>query len=227
MHQDRNAPPVNPLPPVVWVLFLGIVVPEVIFLLAETGLVGGAGAIGWRFTTVADYGFSGDAFDWMLRNNIAPIEHASRVFTYPFLHVTFTSTIFSGVMLLAMGKLVGEVMGQMAVALIFVLSGVFGAVVFGLLTNQPWLIGAFPCVYGLIGGYSFLMWQKLAGTGVQQLQAFRLIGFLMGIQLVFGIFFVTGLDWIAELAGFFCGFIISALVMPGGLARLRAVLQRK
>lgn len=227
MHQDHNAPPVNPLPPVVWLLFAGIAVPELIFLMAENRMIGGAEAIGWRTNAFGNYGFSGIAFDWMIRNNQAPFEYAMRVFTYPFLHQAFTSAIFSGVMLLAMGKLVGEAMGQLAVVLIFVLSGVFGAIVFGLITDQAWLIGAFPCVYGLIGGYSFLLWQRLAGTGMQQLQAFRLIAFLMGIQLFFGIFFVTGLDWIAELAGFVCGFAISAVVMPGGLARIRALLQRR
>jgi membrane associated rhomboid family serine protease len=226
MHQDHNAPPVNPLPPVVWLLFLGIAVPELIFLLGENRMLGGAQAVGWRITTISHYGFSGTAFDWMFKTGVAPLEYAVRVFTYPFLHNAFTSAIFSGVMLLAMGKLVGEAMGQFAVLLIFVLSGVFGAVMFGLITDQTWLIGAFPCVYGLIGGYTFLMWQKLAGTGAQQLQAFQLIGFLMGINLVFGIFFTTGYDWIAELAGFVCGFGISAIVVPGGLARIRAALRR-
>ncbi|MDA9265245.1 rhomboid family intramembrane serine protease [bacterium] len=226
MHQDHNAPPFNPMPPVVWVLFLILMGIEVVFTLGEQGIVGGARAVGWRLGAISDYGFSGVAFDWMVKNGQMPFEYVIRCFSYMFLHGSFTAAIFSGVILLAMGKLVGEVMGQLAVIILFVFSGVFGVVIFGLLTDQAWLIGAYPSVYGLIGAYTFLLWQRVAGQGMQQLTAFRLIGFLMGIQLIFGIFFVTGQDWVAELAGFICGFSLSVIVMPGGIARLRAAIQR-
>lgn len=227
MHQDHNAPPFNPMPPVVWVLFLILMGIEVAFTLGEQGIVGGARAVGWRLGAISDYGFSGVAFDWMVKNGQMPFEYVIRCFSYMFLHGSFTAAIFSGVILLAMGKLVGEVMGQLAVIILFVFSGVFGVVIFGLLTDQAWLIGAYPSVYGLIGAYTFLLWQRVAGQGMQQLTAFRLIGFLMGIQLIFGIFFVTGQDWVAELAGFVCGFALSVIVMPGGISRLRTVIQRK
>ncbi|MDB4211524.1 rhomboid family intramembrane serine protease [Ascidiaceihabitans sp.] len=226
MHQDHNAPPFNPMPPVVWVLFLILMGIEVVFTLGEQGIVGGARAVGWRLGAISDYGFSGVAFDWMVKNGQMPFEYVIRCFSYMFLHGSFTAAIFSGVILLAMGKLVGEVMGQLAVIILFVFNGVFGVVIFGLLTDQAWLIGAYPSVYGLIGAYTFLLWQRVAGQGMQQLTAFRLIGFLMGIQLIFGIFFVTGQDWVAELAGFICGFSLSVIVMPGGIARLRAAIQR-
>ena len=227
MHQDHNAPPFNPMPPVVWVLFLILMGIEVVFTLGEQGIVGGARAVGWRLGAISDYGFSGVAFDWMVKNGQMPFEYVIRCFSYMFLHGSFTAAIFSGVILLAMGKLVGEVMGQLAVIILFFFSGVFGVVIFGLLTDQAWLIGAYPSVYGLIGAYTFLLWQRVAGQGMQQLTAFRLIGFLMGIQLIFGIFFVTGQDWVAELAGFVCGFALSVIVMPGGISRLRTVIQRK
>jgi len=226
MHQDHNAPPFNPMPPVVWVLFLILMGIEVVFTLGEQGIVGGARAVGWRLGAISDYGFSGVAFDWMVKNGQIPFEYVIRCFSYMFLHGSFTAAIFSGVILLAMGKLVGEVMGQLAVIILFFFNGVFGVVIFGLLTDQAWLIGAYPGVYGLIGAYTFLLWQRVAGQGMQQLTAFRLIGFLMGIQLIFGIFFVTGQDWVAELAGFICGFSLSVIVMPGGIARLRAAIQR-
>jgi membrane associated rhomboid family serine protease len=227
MRQDHNAPPFNPMPPVVWVLFLILMGIEIVFILGEQGIIGGARSVGWRLGAISNFGFSGVAFDWMIKNGQMPFAYAIRCFSYMFLHGSFTAAIFSGVILLAMGKLVGEVMGQLAVIILFVFSGVFGVVIFGLLTDQAWLIGAYPSVYGLIGAYTFLLWQRVAGQGMQQLTAFRLIGFLMGIQLIFGIFFVTGQDWVAELAGFICGFALSVIVMPGGIARLRAAIQRK
>ena len=227
MHQDHNAPPFNPMPPVVWVLFLILMGIEIVFILGEQGIIGGARSVGWRLGAISNFGFSGVAFDWMIKNGQMPFAYAIRCFSYMFLHGSFTAAIFSGVILLAMGKLVGEVMGQLAVIILFFFSGVFGVVIFGLLTDQEWLIGAYPSVYGLIGAYTFLLWQRVAGQGMQQLTAFSLIGFLMGIQLIFGIFFVTGQDWVAELAGFICGFALSVIVMPGGIARLRAAIQRK
>ena len=183
MHQDPNAPPFNPMPPVVWAILLILMGIELAFTLGEQGLIGGTRAVGWRLTAISEYGFSGVAFDWMVKNGQMPFEYAIRVFSYMFLHGSFTSAIFSCVILLAMGKLVGEVMGQLAVIILFVFSGVFGIVTFGLVTDQAWLIGAYPSVYGLIGAYTFLLWQRLAGQGAQQLSAFRLIGFLMGCLL--------------------------------------------
>lgn len=212
--------PVNPLPPVVWALFFLLAGVEVIFQAGESGMAGGPEAIGWRLETIRDYGFSGVAFDWMAQNGRWPLEHAQRFFTYLFVHPGLTAAVFSGVMLLALGKLVGEAMGQLAVLALFFGGGVFGAVVFGLITDEQWLIGAFPGVYGLIGGYTYLMWLRLGQRGEEQLRAFAFIAFLMGIQLFFSVFFQSGPDWIADLSGFVCGFLLSIVVIPGGFRRL-------
>ncbi|WP_299618253.1 rhomboid family intramembrane serine protease [uncultured Tateyamaria sp.] len=224
-HPDPS--PVNPLPAPVWMLFIVLAGVEGMFSLGEAGLIGGPSAVGWRLQAINDYGFSGSAFDFMLANARLLPEHLIRFLTYPFVHGSFTSTIFAGVILLAMGKMVGEAMGGWAVVLLFVLCGVLGAVVFGLLTDQAWMIGAYPSVYGLIGAYTFLLWQRQVATGGPQAQAFTLIGFLMGIQLVFGIFFQVGYTWVGELAGFVVGFALTAFVLPGGMARLVAVLRRR
>ena len=73
---------------------------------------------------------------------------------------------------------------------------------------------------------SFLMWQRLADTGQQQLRAFSLIAILMGIQLLFGVFFGPNTQWVADLAGFAFGFAASVLLVPGGLARVLYHLRR-
>lgn len=227
MSQSHDPSPVNPLPPAVWLLFLLIAVPEAAFTLGEAALVGGPGAVGWRLSAINDYGFSGQAFDYMLENGVLLSEHLLRFLTYPFLHGSATSFLFAAVILLAMGKMVGEVLGGMAVILIFVLSAVFGALVFALLTDQAWLIGAYPGVFGLIGTFTFLYWQRMAATGGPQLQAFSLIGVLMGIQLLFGMFFAVGYSWVAELTGFVTGFGLTAFVVPGGMARLLMAVRRR
>ena len=227
MSDFPDPSPVNPLPPAVWLLFAAVAVPELIFSAGEGGLAGGPQAVGWRLNALNAYAFSGEAFDFMVENGRLLPEHLLRFVTYPFVHGTFTSTVFACVILLAMGKMVGEIMGGWAVWLMFVLCGVFGALVFGLLTDQPWLVGAYPSVYGLIGTYTFLYWQKQVATGGPQSQAFMLIGVLMGIQLIFGALFQVGYAWVGELAGFVAGFTLAAFVMPGGMARVVSVLRRR
>lgn len=227
MPYDYDPNPVNPLPPVVIALFFAIFGVECMFALGEAGLIGGPAAVGWRLGAIRDYGFSGQAFDFMVENARPLSEHLIRFLTYPFLHGGFTAALFVGVILLAMGKLVGEVMGQGAVVVIFFSATILGAIVFGLVTDEAWLIGGFPGVYGLIGGYTFLAWQQLAGTGMRQLGAFRLIGILMAIQLIFGIFFQVGYSWVAELSGFVVGFLVSPVLVKGGVARVLSRLRQR
>lgn len=227
MHDPHFEPPVNPLPPVVVVTFLAMALVEAVLTLGESGIVGGPQAVGWRLGLIRDYGFSDQIADWMVTNNRWPFWEVTRALTYPFIHLGFTHSLFAMVLLLALGKLVAEAMGQVTFALVFILSGIFGAWLYALLLNDPaWLVGAYPSVYGLIGGYSFVMWRKLAVTGQQQYRAFTLIAFLMGIQLVWGIFFEVGTQWIAELIGFFTGFGLCFLLAPGELARIRDRIRR-
>ena len=227
MSEHHEPSPVNPLPLAVVLLFLAIVLPEAAFSLGAHGWVGGPDAIGWRLAAVQQYGFSSDIFDWMLQNNRWLPEHLIRFVTYPLVHVGFTSTLFAAVILLAMGKLVSEVMGQIALLVIFFGAGIFGALIYALLLNDPiWLYGAFPNVYGLIGGYTFVLWQKLGAAGQQQLRAFSLIAMLMGLQLMWGIFFETDNGWVADLAGFAFGLGASVLLVPGGWAQMIAHLRR-
>lgn len=227
MSDHREPSPVNPLPPAVWLLFIALAIPELSFSAGEAGLAGGPGAVGWRLNALNTFSFSGDAFDFMVENGRLLPEHLMRFVTYPFVFASFTSALFAGVILLAMGKMVGEVLGGWAVVLMFFLSGIFGALVFGLVTNEPWLVGAYPGVYGLIGTYTFLYWQRQVVSGGPQAQAFMLIGVLMGIQLIFGVLFQVGYEWVGELAGFVAGFALTAFVVPGGMTRVMAVVRRR
>jgi len=227
MQDDpRPQSPVNPLPPVVAALFLLIVAVELAFSAGARGLIGGPGAVGWRQQAIQTYAFNSDIFSWMIQNGIYPLEHVMRLLSFPFLHGGFTHALFSGVLLLALGKFVGDVFSQLAVLAVFILSAMAGAVVYGMLDPaQPWLIGAFPGVYGLIGAFTFILWVGYGAAGANQFRAFTLIGVLLGIQLLFGLLFDTSNDWVAEVAGFVTGFAISPLLAPGGAARLIARLR--
>ena len=218
--------PVNPISPVVVVFFLVMLVAEAAFTLGNQGLVGGPQAVGWRVAAIQAYGFNGAVFDWMVENNRWPAEHVLRFVSYLFVHGSPVHMLVSGVMLLALGKFVGEVFAWWAVAIVFLGAGAGGALVWGLvLDDNGYLYGAFPGVYGLVGAFSFLMWLKLGQSGDNRMRAFTLIGFLMGIQVIFAILFGARTDWLADLAGFGWGFLLSFVVSPGGWARVRAKLR--
>ena len=228
MYQDPNAPPLNPLPPVVWFLTLPIIAVEAMFQLADRGIIGGPGGIGWRLEALQDFAFSGRIFDWMLANGVFPPEHMLRFVSYAFLHVSFTHILFVVVFILALGKMVGEIFSFAAVLAIFWAGIVAGAVAYGLVLddNVP-LVGAFPGAYALIGAYTFIMWVALGNMGESQMSAFTFIAFLMGIQLFFNIFFGGANDWIADIAGFAAGFLLSFVVSPGGWGRVMAKLRQR
>ena len=227
-QQPEHSNPINPLPPVVVALFLLIAGIEVVFTLGARGIVGGPDAIGWRIAAIQRYAFSDEIFSWMLGNNIWPVEHVIRTVTYLFVHGSFTHAAFAGVMLLALGKMVGEVFSAVATLAVFVLSGIAGALGYALFldVDQP-LLGAFPGVYGLIGAFTFLLWVRLGQLGANQARAFSMIGFLLGIQLLFGLLFGSNKDWVADVSGFATGFLLSFVLAPGGWQHLVSKLRKR
>lgn len=219
---DRNAPPLNPLPMVIWVLALPMIAMEVVLNAAAAGLVGGAEGIGWRLQAMERFAFSPDLMRQMLELGMYPPEAVARLITYPLVHASATHALFAVVILLALGKMVGEVFRWWAVLVVFFGSTVAGALIYTMVlpgVRAP-LIGAYPGDYGLIGAFTFLMWVNLAAVGANKYRAFSMIGFLMGIQLVFGLLFGGGYEWVADLSGFAAGFVLSFIVSPGGFGRV-------
>ncbi|MGR3321185.1 MAG: rhomboid family intramembrane serine protease [Pseudooceanicola sp.] len=225
-NRGGQRPPgaVNPLPWTVIALFLGIAAMEIVLSLGARGIVGGPQAVGWRLEAVRMFGFSAQIFDWMVVQGVYPPEHLMRFVTFPFVHGSFTSAAFASVMLLALGKWVGEVTGPIPVLLAFFLCCILGALAYGVAVSDGYpLIGAFPGVYGLIGVFTWLLWVRLKATGGNQMAAFGLIGVLMGLQLVFGVLFGSDNSWIADVSGAVAGFLLAPILVPGGF---RAFLER-
>jgi len=226
-EQDHNAPPVNPLPVTVVLLALAIFGIELVLTAAGAGIIGGPAGTGWRIAAIERFAFGAPFLDWMIENRVVRTEFLIRFVTYPFVHGTFTHALFALVFLLAIGKFVGEVLADWAVLLVFVVASVVGALVYGLAwdTRVP-LFGGYPGAFGLVGAFTFILWSGLAGRAAG-LRAFTLIGFLMGIQLVFGLLYGGAQDWVANLAGFAAGFALAFVVSPGGWnAIVRRIRQR-
>lgn len=225
---DRNASPINALPPVVTALALGIGGVELVLTLAERGLLGGARSVGWRLAAIEDYGVFQAVLDAMATRQVLPPEHALRLVAYPFVHYGVAHAAMATVFVLAMGKFVGEVFAGWAVAAVFFGSAVIGALVWWAVVDDPVpLVGAYPGAYGLIGAFTFLLWADLAGRAQGRAKAFRLIGVLVAIQLIFFGLFGGGLSFVADMGGFAAGFGLSFLLVPGGWARAMARMRRR
>lgn len=221
MDQDPNAPPLNPLPPVVWILALPLIAMELVLTLAERGLVGGAQGISWRLQAVERFGLFPELLKYQAANGGQPLDDLHRLVSYVLVHGSFTHALFAVVMLLALGKMVAEVFRWWGVVVVFLGSAAVAAAAYGLLVpDRVQLIGSFPAVYGLIGAFTFLIWTNLARVGANKFRAFSLIGALLFVQLVFGLLFGAGWDWVADIAGFAAGFLLSFVVAPGGFRRV-------
>lgn len=220
---------VNPIPPVILGLAVAIVIVECAFQLGSRGVVGGPYAIGWRLTAVQDYAFSPVVWEYVALRGDFGLPLIQRFVTYLFIHQSFTHMLFAVVILLALGKFVGDVFSAANLVILLLLSTVGGAIAFGLALEGPVpLIGAYPLAYGLIGAYTYLIWAQLGAVGDSQIKAFRLIGILMALQLIFGILFPGGtLNWVAEIPAFVIGFGASILLAPGGWAAMLVKLRTR
>ncbi|OWY03131.1 MULTISPECIES: rhomboid family intramembrane serine protease [unclassified Thioclava] len=228
MRDGYDEHPMNPLPPVVWLLALPIIATELFFAMGQSGLIGGAQAAGWRLDALQKFAFSPQVMRAMVETGQYPPEQMMRILTYPFVNASVTQAIFVLVFLLALGKMVGEVFSGLAVAIVFFGATILGALVYAALPfTQIGLYGGYPGDYGLIGAFTWILWTRLGQENANQFRAFSLIGALMGIQLLFAMIFGARPDWIADIVGFVAGFVLSFFVAPGGMQRTLQRLRRR
>jgi membrane associated rhomboid family serine protease len=214
---DAIESPFNAIPLAPLVLVLIIAAIELTLTAAANGWVGGAQGVGWRSGAFQDYAFAPAVMTEIFERGRGSFDLWKRFVTYAFVHGSFTHALWVCVLLLALGKFVGEIFRLLSFLILFFTTSIFGAMIYGAVSwqNTP-LIGAFPGVYGLIGAYTYLMWLALERMGDNQLKAFQLIGILLGIMLVYSMLFGSSPTWIAEVSGFLIGLFIAPLLAPGG-----------
>ena len=233
MRPGYDESPINALPPVIWALVLPMIAAEAVFGLGATGMIGGAQGIGLRLNALEMTAFIPDLPVRMWQLGIFDLRQSARVLTYPFIHGSLTHALFVIVFTLALGKMIAEQFRPWAVLALFFGASVGGAAVytaFGLLTGATLapLIGGYPAVYGFVGAFTFLLWVRLGMVHANRMRAFTLIGMLLLFQLVFGLLFGNaGYSWIAEIAGFCIGFLLSFVLVPGGWGRAMAAIRRR
>lgn len=214
-------PPVQPLPlPAVGlaVVVLGI---EAVLQLGAAGLIGGPEAVGWRMRAVTALGFHDPLFDHLVTRREISVEGVARLLSYPLVHGAALHAVLGAVLVLALGKAVAEAFSVRVMVAVALGGSVAGALAYGLMQDsRVALIGVYPMVYGLIGAWSLALWRR-AQDGRGRALAFRLVGVMLGVQVVFRLLFGGADLWIADLGGFVAGFALAALLAPGGAAGLR------
>ncbi|MBP8930201.1 MAG: rhomboid family intramembrane serine protease [Paracoccus sp.] len=237
MRPGYDESPLNPVPPVIWALVLPMIAFEAYFGLGQLGFIGGGqpgAGMALRQIAAERTAYVPEFVLRMWELRIFSLDQSWRILTYPFVHLSITHALFVIVFTLALGNLIAHQFRAWAVIALFFGSAVGGALVYTLVAGlmpqvrfQP-LIGGYPAVYGFVGAFTFLLWTRLGQENANRLRAFTLIGMLLAFQLVFGILFQDGsLTWIAEIAGFGCGFLLSFVLVPGGISRvMRQIRQR-
>lgn len=234
MRQGYDESPLNPIPPVLWLLALPVIATEAAFGLSRMGFLAQQGGAAMRQIVVQKTAFAPEFILQMLARHDVSVPFLGRLLTYPFAHYSFTHALFMLVFLLALGNSVAQVFRPWAVLALFFGSAVGAALIYtGLAVALPGvrfepLVGGYPAVYGLLGAFTFLLWLRLTAAHANRLRAFTLIGALMAFQLVFAALFGgAGMGWLADLAGFAVGFALSFVLVPGGWARVRAHLRAR
>ncbi len=209
--------PFNAIPPIILALVVVVIGIEAVLSLADQGWLGGRTGIGWRPAAIQDYGMAPRVVEVIVDQGNYSFDLLKRFVAYPFVHGSFTHALWGTVLLLALGKYVGEVFHPAAMIILFLACAIGGALIYGLTSpRNVGLIGVFAPVYGFIGAYTYLMWLTLGRMGENQLRAFSLIVVLLGIMLVYGMLFGSSPTWIAEIAGFVIGLVLAPILSPGG-----------
>lgn len=225
LMQDPDAAPFNRLPPLVVALAVVLAGVEAMFFLGERGMIATDAT---RQFAIRDFGWNDAIFHWMIDNSRFPLSEMRRLITYPFLHSDAMHAVLVVVFVLALGKQVAEVFGQLSFAIIFAASSVAGALGMALITNSSaWLIGGYPGAYGLIGAFTHLLYYGGVSGRWAGRQAFSLIAILASLGLLFSLLNGEFGRLTAELSGFACGFTLSFVLRPGGLRDLLERMRRR
>ena len=134
-NQPKAESPFNALPPAVIALTALILGIEAVLQLANAGIIGGPRGVGWRIAAIEEFGFSSVVLDRVLVTGDYSFDMLKRFVTYPFINVQLTQVAFCAGLTLALGKFVGEFYGGLQIVVIYLVTAIFGAVVFGFMVE--------------------------------------------------------------------------------------------
>ncbi len=145
MREGYDAPPLNPIPGVVWLILLPIVAMELVVNAGTLGLAGGAAGVGWRQEALQRFALSPEMLDQMIGTGRWTWDYLVRFISYGFVHGSFTHALLAAVFILAMGKFVAEIFSPWSVLAVFLIPLALGGVAYSLVPGVKMaLFGAYP-----------------------------------------------------------------------------------
>lgn len=201
-------------PPVVWAIVGIFVLAEALFVLSESGLVE-LGDLRWEvYKRLAFFDLD---FDRALAGGEVPAELWSSFLTHAFLHGGMFHLLMNGAIFLALGGIIANALGPLRFMILFAVTAIGGALVFGLLASaQGPMVGASGVIFGFIGALKYWELRWIRQTGAPMAKFWRTLIVLAGLNVV--LFFLYpgqgSLAWEAHLGGFVAGFAIAPLIAP-------------
>lgn len=177
---------------------------ELMFSAGSAGLFGGPDAERWRIFAIVDYGFLEQAAREQAGIRGFFSENGIRIFAYPFIHYTFTDALISTVLLLAIGRLVGEFQTDAFLIAVFFLGSAAGAICYGLLPSADLpLVGSAPGLFGILGAFTCIALTRPQGPIFQLTIGIPIA--LFGVQLLGSFLFGMPPVWMADAGAYFAG----------------------
>lgn len=198
--------------PVVLVLFLACLLPEIVLSGADYGLWGDPG---WRLWAWQHGGFwTGLLGNW--RPNYAA-QPWLMFLTYGFLHGGLVHFGVNMLTLFSLAPPLVDRMGQGRFLLLYMASMIGGGLGFALLSQSPQpMVGASGALFGLAGAVMALSWQYLRARGESLRPVIRSLLWLAVLNAVLWWAMSGMLAWETHLGGFVVGWVMGLWLVRGG-----------
>ena len=178
---------------------------------------------GWQRSRTLASGFRCSTFPGTPATLLS--SEAVRLLSYPLIHASFTGTLFSVVLILAIGNILGRLVAWHHILSIFFASSVVGAFGYSVFLSSGLLVGSSPAVFGMMGSFCLLVWTTPNVSERMRKLAVLMPLVLIGIQLMFWVAIGGPSYWIADISGFLGGALALALFFPDGGRRLATLFR--
>ena len=201
-------------PPIVLGMLMVFVAFEAVFWMADTGVLPYPD-LHWNvFLQLAFF----DVYFEGVRDGLeVPWTFWTSFLTYSVLHGGLLHLMMNGVFFVSVGGLLARVLGPVRFLILFAVTSITGAAVFGLLADaQGPMVGASGALFGFIGALKSWEWKYIRATGASSQRFWRTILALVAMNVLLAIAFAgqATLAWEAHLGGFVGGFLLAPVLAP-------------
>lgn len=214
MHDPSDREPVRTgAPPFLWAFVGMLAIPEIVFQLAEAGILA---APRLRETAFLLGAFWDLEFDATLAGSEVPWTFWTSFVTYAFLHGDALHFLMNAALILALGNLLIRALGPGRFLMLSLISAIAGAFVFGVLAEARGpMVGASGVVFGYFGALKAWEWRYNRATGASSQRFWRTIIALILMNVLLAIFYPNAsIAWEAHLGGFLAGFVAALWLAP-------------